>query len=262
MAVKKYGAADKVAGFDTDKRVLDFALSEGIIDEHINSLNEENDSGLIVIATYVDKISDILREIIPHLNEGAVVTDVGSVKANIVRSADELTGGKVSFVGSHPIAGKENPGIENSDPDLFQGCPVVITPTEASDRRAVDTVSKFWGTLGSRVISTTPGQHDKIFALVSHLPHVVAYTLINTVSSSDIEDIFSYSGGGLKDYTRIASSSPDMWKSIFMQNRDSVLDCIDKFKKNIELIESAIKNEDLNKLQSLLENARDAKLSE
>ncbi len=261
-AVKKYGVAGEVIGFDTNSDVRNYAEQNGIVDSCLDSLKQKNDSGLVIVATYVDNIADTVGTIAPYLDNGCVITDVGSVKSNVVDSIEKLLAKDISFIGSHPIAGSENPGIENSDPDLFRGSNAVITPSENSNEESIDTVSKFWRLIGSHVLRMDPVLHDKIFAYVSHLPHVAAYTLVNTLSSSEIENIFSYSGGGLRDYTRIASSSPEMWKTIFMQNKEPVLKSIQEFKNNLELIESAIKDDDLNKLQALLENAQKNKLSE
>lgn len=260
-AAKKYGAADEVVGFDIDGRVREYAVKNGIVDSCLSSLDQENDSGLVVVATYVDRIADTIRELAPSLKKGCIITDVGSVKSKVVESAEGILDNGLSFIGSHPIAGSENPGIENSDPDLFKNCNAVITPTESTDDKSVETLSKFWRIIGSNVLRMDPALHDRIFAYVSHLPHVAAYTLVNTLDSSDIEHIFSYSGGGLKDYTRIASSSPEMWKTIFMQNKGPLLEAVQNFKKNLEIVESAIREDDLNSLQALLEEAQKKKLS-
>ena len=258
-AAKKYGASVEVVGIDPDASVREYALQNGIVDICQEDVKVKNDSSLVVVATYVDSIADTVGDIATHLEKGSIITDVGSVKSDVVDSVEKNLSDEISFIGSHPIAGSENPGIRNSDPDLFRDCNVVITPTQKTKDEAIDTVSNFWKKLGSKVIKMEPGLHDRIFAYVSHLPHVVAYSLVNSLDSSDIEDIFSYSGGGLRDYTRIASSSPEMWKTIFVQNRESVLESIKNFKQNLELIESAIKNDDLKSLQALLENARDKK---
>jgi len=260
-AVKKYGIAGEVVGFDTENRVRDYAVKNGLVDSCLESLNQKNESGLVIVATYVDRIADTIEEIAPYLNKGCIITDVGSVKSKVVESVEQFLDNDLSFIGSHPIAGSENPGIENSDPDLFRGCNAVITPSENTNEESIETVSKFWRVIGSNVLRMDPALHDKVFAYVSHLPHVAAYTLVNTLSSSDVENIFSYSGGGLKDYTRIASSSPEMWKTIFMQNKESLLECIKNFKNNLELIESAIEEDDLNRLKEILENAQKNKLS-
>ena len=260
-AAKKYGAAVEVIGIDPDASVREYALQNGIVDSCQEDVKVTNDSSLVVVATYVDSIADSVHDIAPHLEKGCIITDVGSVKSAVVDSVEKNLSSGISFIGSHPIAGSENPGIKNSDPDLFRDCNVVITPTQKSKQDAIDTVREFWKKLGSNVIKMEPDLHDRIFAYVSHLPHVAAYSLVNSLDSSDIEDIFSYSGGGLRDYTRIASSSPEMWKTIFMQNKEGMLESIKNFKKNLELIESAIEKDDLKSLQALLENARDKKIS-
>ncbi|MGI9533614.1 MAG: prephenate dehydrogenase [Thermodesulfobacteriota bacterium] len=262
-AIKEYRASTEVIGIDADKEVLDFAVNNGIIDRGSSDYDIAIDSEIVVIATYVDTIPETFEKIVPSLNKGTVVTDTGSVKSNLVNKIDGLLNANVHFVGSHPIAGTQFSGIKSSDAELFKGKDIVITPTEKSKEAAIKSVTAFWGSLGGRVINLDPATHDKIFAYVSHLPHVVAYSLINSVASSNIaDDIFNFSGGGLKDYTRIAASSPEMWKTIFMENKDSILESIEKFKKNIEKAESAIKNEDLNELNNILEHAQKLKLSE
>jgi len=261
-AVKKYGLAGEVVGFDTDSGAREYAEKNGFVDSCLANLNQKNDSGLVVVATYVDRIAETVREIAPYLNKGCIITDVGSVKLDVVESVESFLDSDLIFIGSHPIAGSEKPGIENSDPNLFKSCKAIITPSENTDEEFIDFISNFWRAIGSDVVRMDPALHDRIFAYVSHLPHVAAYTLVNTLSSSDIENIFSYSGGGLKDYTRIASSSPEMWKTIFMQNKESLLECIRNFKNNLELIESAIEEENLNNLQAILEKAQKNKLSQ
>jgi prephenate dehydrogenase len=261
-AVKKYDLAGEVVGFDTDSRAREYAEKNGFVDSCLESLNQKNDSGLVVVATYVDRIAETVREIAPNLNKGCIITDVGSVKTNVVESVESFLDSGLIFIGSHPIAGSEKPGIENSDPNLFKNCNTIITPSENTDEESIDLISNFWRAIGSDVLRMDPALHDRIFAYVSHLPHVAAYTLVNTLSSSDIENIFSYSGGGLKDYTRIASSSPEMWKTIFMQNKNFLLESIREFKNNLELIESAIEEDNLNNLQAILEKAQKNKLSQ
>jgi len=261
-AIKKYGAANEIIGFDMDAGVRSYPEQNGIVDSCLENLKQNNDSQLVIVATYVDKISETVKEILPYLEKGCVITDVGSVKTPVMKSVESFINNDFHFVGSHPIAGSEKSGIKNSDPDLFNGSNTIVTPTDKSSKESIEKVSTFWSAIGSNVLIMNPELHDNIFAYVSHLPHVVAYTLINTVSSSDIKNIFSFSGGGLKDYTRIAYSSPEMWKTIFMQNKNSVLESIKNFKKNLELIESAIEGDDLNKLQNLLENAQKNKSSE
>ena len=262
-AIKKSDAAVEVVGIDSDEEVLKFAVDNGIVDRGSSVLENIVDSELVVIATYVDKITETVQEIFPSLNKGCVITDVGSVKSEVVSKIEGIVPAGIYFVGSHPIAGSECSGIENSDADLFNGKNVIVTPTEKSEKHALDKVTSFWASIGGKVISLDPETHDRVFAYVSHLPHLVAYSLVNSVGSSDIvENIFSYSGGGLKDFTRISASSPEMWKTIFLQNKEYILESIKNFKLNIEKTESAIRNDDLNELMKLLENAHELKSSE
>ena len=262
-AIKKSDAAGEVVGIDSDEEVLKFAVDNGIVDKGSSGLENIIDSELVVIATYVDKITETVEKILPGLKKGCVITDVGSVKSEVVSRIESIMADDKYFIGSHPIAGAEYSGIENSDADLFNGKNIIVTPTEKSVESALNKVTSFWESIGGEVISLDPETHDRVFASVSHLPHLVAYSLVNSVGSSDVvENIFSYSGGGLKDYTRIAASSPEMWRTIFMQNREFILESIKNFKINIEKAESAIKDEDLNELIKILENAHKLKLSE
>ena len=261
-AIKKFNSSANVVGIDSDKEVLQFAKKEGLVDSVSTDFNVASGSNFVVVATYVDSIYDTVEKLLPELRKGCVVTDVGSVKSEIVNKVENLLPQEIHFIGSHPIAGKEHSGIENSDAGLFEGKKIVITPSERSDISAINETTAFWSSIGGEVVRLDPIVHDRVFAYVSHLPHVVAYSLINSVASSDVvDDIFNYSGGGLHDYTRIAASSPEMWKSIFLQNRDSLLESIKTFKLNLEKAESAIKNNDLNELMHILENAQKLKLS-
>lgn len=259
-AVKEFDSDIEVVGIDTDKRVIDYALKNKILDTGSTELREELNSDLVIIATYVDRIVETFEKVLPFLKDGCVVTDVGSVKSAVVEKIENMQNGGFYFLGSHPIAGSENPGIENSDEHLFRDKNVIVTPTGNTSEVALELVSSFWKSLGCNVIELDPEKHDEVFAYVSHLPHVIAYSLINAVSSSDVVDnIFLYSGGGLNDFTRIASSSPEMWNTIFIENKEKILDSINRFKESIEKTESAIKNSNLKELMMILENAKKIK---
>ncbi len=262
-AMKKFGTFREVVGIDSDKRVVNFAISGGIVDRGSTDLEKVIDSDLVVIATYVDTIAEIVEKIEPFLKKNCLITDVGSVKSVIVAKIESiLSGKKVHFVGSHPIAGKEHSGIEHSDADIFREKKVVVTPTSKSSESSVQKVSDLWCMLGAEVFILDPETHDKTFAHVSHLPHLLAYSLVNSIASASIDNAFRYSGGSLKDFTRIAASSPEMWKTIFLQNKDSVLKSIEAFKVSLETLGSAIKNEETDQLMSFLEKASELKLSE
>lgn len=263
-ALKKFGVAKEVLGLDVSRDVVDYALSKGVIDKGFLSLDKaEIDSEFVVIATHVDKIAEAVKDILPYLNEGTVITDVGSVKSVIVHQVEGIIVKKVYFVGSHPIAGTENSGVKFSDPNLFKDRKVVITPSSNTNTSALEKVKELWESVGGNVVELDPETHDLIFAYVSHLPHAVAYSLINSVGKVEqIENIFDYSGGGLKDYTRVAASSPEMWRSIFLQNKDSVLNAIDSLKISIQELEDAIRSDDESKLINLLRTAQGLKKSD
>ena len=262
-AIKKFEASEVVTGIDKSSEVIEFALKNGIVDKAGTELDKAIDSEVVVIATYVDRISDTVEKIIPNLKKGCLITDVGSVKSSIVNRVESIIPDDIYFIGSHPIAGNESSGIENSDPDLFKDKIVVVTPTGNSNDELLSKTKSFWESIGGRVLSLDPGTHDRVFAYVSHLPHAVAYSLVNAVGSTDfVDNILSYSGGGLKDYTRIAASSPEMWKTIFIENKEPVLESIKTFKENLEKTESAIKNDDLNELMNILKQAQKLKFTE
>ncbi len=261
-AVKKFEVAREVIGIDPDERVLRFAAAEGVVDKALVEPGGVIDSEVVVIATYVDTISDVVEKILPYLKEGCLITDVGSVKSAVVSGVSKVLNDKVFFIGSHPIAGKEHSGIKNSTPDLFNGKKVIVTPTNDSNEAALEKITDFWVSLGAEVVNLAPEFHDRIFAYVSHLPHLVAYSLVNSVSSANIDNIFSYSGGGLKDYTRISASSPEMWKTIFLQNKRYILESMEAFKINMKRLESAVKNEDIDELMQILENAENVQRTE
>ncbi len=260
-AIKKFGVSREVVGIDPDEETLKFAAEEGIVDRALITPTGVIDSDLVIVATYVDVTADVIRKLLPNMKEGCVITDVGSVKSDVVSRVSDIMNDRASFVGSHPITGKEHSGIKSSDPDLFSGNKVIITPTNKSDEAAVKKVTDFWTSLGAKVVRLTPEFHDRVFAYVSHLPHLVAYSLVNSVDSTNIDGIFSYSGGGLKDYTRVSVSSPEMWKTIFLQNKRFLLESVGTFKASVEKLESAIENEDVDELMKILENARKTKLS-
>ena len=177
---------------------------------------------LVVIAAPVDRIVPLVREIAPSLKLGAIVTDVGSVKAEICRLAAAALPAGVHFIGSHPMAGSEKTGWEHSTATLFQNRTCFVTPLDGADAAAGATVAAFWRDLGSEPISVAPDRHDEIVAHISHLPQVLASTLCAFLTSKD-HAWRNYAGGGLRDTTRIAGSDPQLWRTILEQNRDEVL---------------------------------------
>jgi prephenate dehydrogenase len=210
---------------------------------------------LVVIAAPVDSIVPLAVQIAPHLREGAIVTDVGSVKGQISRKAHNAMGSKAYFVGSHPMAGSEKTGWANGTADFFEGRTCFVTPLEATPAAAVTAVAAFWKRLGMSVVVVGPDKHDEIVGAISHLPMVLASTLSLVMARKDIA-WRGYAGGGLRDTTRIAASDPRIWRPIFEQNRNVILDVIKEFQNELKALEMAMARGDWDKVTASLERAR------
>jgi prephenate dehydrogenase len=257
-ALKRAGSVGEVWGVDIDEGAIDYAIREHIIDVGSADLRAGvNSSDVVVIATYVGTIPKVAKSLASVLSPDTIVTDVGSVKAKVVREIENVLPKDVSFVGGHPIAGTERSGIFQASPELFKGKKCILTPTDSTDEESLSSVRKLWESIGAKVYAMTPEDHDRVFAYVSHLPHTVAYALLNSVASREwrTAEIFNFAGGGLKDFTRIGESSPEMWSDIFMANRENVLVAIADFEKEIEKIRVTIEKGNFERLKDILSSA-------
>ena len=247
-ACRERGLVEEIAGYGRNRENLEKAKALNIIDHCPADLDEAvSDADLIVICTPVSTIVPLIQNLISQVKPGALITDVGSVKDPIVHGADKLIPEGKFFVGSHPIAGGENSGLEASTANLYQDAKCIVTPTEKTDKTAMEKISALWQAVGMKVISLSTDEHDFVFGAVSHLPHIVAYALMNTLGAlktPDNRDVTAFSGAGLKDITRIASSDPVMWRDICLSNRNHSLDLIDKFQNKLEEIRSTIEKGD------------------
>ena len=210
---------------------------------------------LVVIATPVDRIVPLLRQVASSLKSGAVVTDVGSVKGDISRLGHEALGAKAHFVGSHPMAGSEKTGWEHGNADLFVGRTCFVTPVPGTLPEALTRVAAFWKDLGAEVTTLDPDKHDEIVAHISHLPQVLASSLCAFLSSRD-NGWRNYAGGGLRDTTRIASSDPRLWRTILEENRDEVLRALRDFQDDLQGLQAALANRDFIEVTARLERGR------
>ncbi|MBT0665500.1 prephenate dehydrogenase/arogenate dehydrogenase family protein [Geobacter pelophilus] len=230
--LREKGEVGEVVGIGRGKANLERAVELGVIDRYAHDPAEGvSGADMVFLATPVCTIADIVKTIAPSLSPGCIITDGGSVKGDIVRACEPLVPAGCHFVGGHPIAGTENSGVEASFATLYQGRRCIITPTEHTDRGALDKVVRMWQLAGSNVVQMDVEKHDRVVAAISHLPHMVAYSLVNAVGEYDgcDENILKYSAGGFRDFTRIASSDPVMWRDIALQNRDSILEMMDLF---------------------------------
>ncbi|OGV97698.1 MAG: cytidylate kinase [Nitrospinae bacterium RIFCSPLOWO2_02_39_17] len=259
---KKKGLTDRIIGFGRGEENLKRAVELNVIDSYALNIGDAvRDSDFILLAAPVSAIIEIARDMIPYLKKGAIVTDAGSVKGEIVRKIDKILPEGIFFVGAHPIAGTEKSGVEASFAELFEGSRCVITPTSKTDPAALEKVKEIWKETGSEVILMDADKHDRYLAAVSHLPHAVAYALVNAVGNLEEREkgILSLSAGGFRDFTRIAASHPAMWRDIFLMNKREIVEMINIFKSTLENIKEAIVNGDGGKLKREFEKAREIK---
>jgi len=246
-ALRAAGAVGTVTGWDADPANLAAAGELGVVDRVAASVADAvRDAQVVFISVPVCAIPGVVREIAPYLQSGCVVTDGGSVKAALLADCEGVMPPGCCFLGGHPIAGTEHSGAAASFATLYQGRRCILTPTDATDAAAYDTVARLWQAAGAQVCSMEAGRHDRIFAEISHLPHVVAYALVHAVGTADVEgeNVLSYTAGGFRDFTRIASSDPAMWRDISLMNRDALLASIDGFSRSLTELRDRIERSD------------------
>lgn len=262
-AVRQAGAVERIVGCSRDAAHLEKARELGVVDEiTTDPVQAVQDADVVVLGMPVGAMERVLEQIAPHLAPGCALTDVGSTKASVVAAArrvfgDDLPGG---FVPGHPIAGTEKSGVEASFPELFRQRRVVLTPLPSSAPDAVETVRHLWQAAGAVVESMTPEHHDEVFAATSHLPHVLAYSLVDTLARLDEKvEIFRYAAGGFRDFTRIASSDPAMWHDICLANREALLKVMDLFEQDLRRVRDAIATGNGDYLHTVFTQAKHAR---
>jgi prephenate dehydrogenase len=252
-ACKGRGLVDEITGYGRNRENLRKAKDLKIIDHYSGDLSEAvSDADLVVLCTPVSTIVPLIQSLVSQVQPGTIITDVGSVKESVVHRVDKLIPEGIFFVGSHPIAGGENSGLESSTASLYQDTKCIVTPTEKTDTTALKKISALWHALGMNVISLSAEEHDFIFGAVSHLPHIVAYALMNTLGDLKTPNnlkVTGFSGAGLRDITRIASSDPVMWRDICLSNRNHSLNLINRFQNKLEEIRNTIERGDGQELE-------------
>jgi prephenate dehydrogenase len=234
---------EEVIGYGRAEASLRLALKRRMIDRYFLAPAEfPEDADLLIVATPVEAIVPTVKSFRARIDSNCVVSDVGSVKGRIVRQMENLLGEKVAFVGAHPIAGSEQWGPEFADGDLFVQRCCILTPTKKTNAKALQKIACFWSRLGANVESMDPAVHDRVLAVVSHLPHVAAYALVNTLSRARVAnlDLKAYCGGGFKDITRIASSRPELWRDICLANRHALARSLGQYIRHLEQLKNWI----------------------
>ncbi len=256
MGMKKKGLCTEIVGFGRSEENLLRAKKRGIIDSYeLKPGAACEGSGLVMFSTPVGSFIDLARESSPFFSDGAIVTDAGSVKGNLVYELEKAMPRGVRYIGAHPIAGSDRSGIEYSSAELFHNAKCIITPTPDSDRDALRAVSDIWESLGSGVVSMGPEKHDEIYAFVSHLPHIIAYSLINTVAEAD-GSYLQFCGPGFRDMTRLASSSHELWRDISLLNAEKLNEAILLFQKNLDRLRGHLTAADAGSLEAEFREAR------
>lgn len=262
LILRRQGLADHVVGVGRTIENLRTAVELGAIDRYVSEAAEAvADADLVILATPVDTYERHLKDWAAALKPGTIVTDVGSVKGPLVEQAERAMPPNAHFVGAHPIAGKEKTGAAAGSDTLFKGARCIVTPTHRTDPDSLERVRALWRATGAVVLTMDPYVHDQILGAVSHLPHVAAFALMNALSEIRDErlpalDLVAHSGGGLRDTTRIAASSPEMWRDIFLWNRDNVVEAIDAYERALARMKAAIRSGDAPGIEQLLERAR------
>lgn len=261
-ALKASAAVSEVVGFGRTIGKLQRAQEIGLIDTIGVSLGSEvATADLILLAIPVGQMAETMARIAPYLRPGCVVTDAGSTKCDVVAAAREAFGEKVGqFVPAHPIAGAENSGPEAAREDLYRGKKVVLTPLAENGSDAIERVRLAWRKCGAEIFRLNPEEHDRVFAAVSHLPHLLSFALVNDLALRENRDLyFEFAASGFRDFTRIAASDPEMWRDIFFSNRSALLDEIDRYEAQLKAFRRALTTDDADALESMLEVARTAR---
>jgi len=258
-AIRRAKLARTIVACDNKPKHVKAALDLGIVDEATKDYAGVRGADLVVIATPVSTYAAIAKAIAPHLKSGAILTDVGSVKQDVIAAVASHVPKDVHFVPGHPIAGTEHSGPESGFAELFEHRWCVLTPTPKTSKKAVTKVADLWRGLGARVDIMSPDHHDMVLAITSHLPHLIAYTIVGT--ATDLEgdlkrEVIKYSASGFRDFTRIAASDPVMWRDIFLTNRDAVLEILQRFTEDLTALQRAIRKGDGRSLEDLFTRTR------
>jgi prephenate dehydrogenase len=249
LAIKKKGLSNEVVGVSRHKKNLLLAKRRGAIDRGSQALAIIKDADLLILATPVDTIIDLAPRIAKLVGKDCIVTDVGSTKEEIVPILGKAFS---NYVGSHPLAGSEKRGIANAHAGIFKGSLCILTPTKDTPQRALGRIKILWRKLGARAVLLTPETHDRVLSFVSHLPHSVAFSLMNSIPSGYLK----FAAAGLKDTTRIAASDSALWVDILLSNRKNILKSMELFQGSLSKIKSAIKKRDKRQLALILKKAQ------
>ena len=259
LALKQAGWARRIIGAGRHLKTLQQSLKTGLVDQVTDDYTKAvAEADLVVVSVPLGAMAEVFRQIKPALKTTAVVTDAGSAKASVVAAVQQVYGQVPAwFVPGHPIAGSERSGAEAAKADLYQRHRVILTPLPQTDPQAIHVVTEMWQAAGAFTETLTVEQHDRVLAATSHLPHIIAYSLVDSLAELDsVSKIFRYAAGGFKDFTRIASSDPVMWRDICLHNRDAVLAVLQRFDDDLQQLRQAIQQSEAETLLDTFSHAK------
>ena len=258
-ALRKSGFAGTIVGTDNNEAALKTAVELGVIDRYsIDPVEAVSGADIVVLSVPVRQTGAVLDQLLPGLSVDSVITDVGSSKAHVVLAAQQALGQRIDcFVPGHPIAGREKSGVAAAETELFRDHRVILTPLESTRQDAVDLVTQMWNSVGAQTSCLNVQQHDLVLAATSHLPHVLAYATVDTLAGTEyVEEIFEFAAGGFRDFSRIASSDPVMWRDVCLTNKSAILDVLNRFENQLGEIRTAIEADDSDKLTDTFANSK------
>lgn len=260
--LKQEGCVAKTTGFTLDPNHAKLGVELGVVDVAAETIADTvSEADIVVVAVPVQAFEQVLVEVKPHLKKGAILTDVGSVKGAVIDAVKNVFGDVPDvFVPGHPIAGSEKSGVTAARAELYHNHKVILTPLDGTDKSALELVECMWRLCGANVLTMSVEKHDEVLAATSHLPHLIAFSLVDTLAGNpDNEDIFRYAAGGFRDFTRIAASDPVMWRDIFVANRNATLDVLDRFSRDLVSLRNAVAEGDSQTMLGVFTRARAAR---
>lgn len=266
--LKKQKLCTSITGFARSVQELEKAVELGVIDSYTSSVKEAvSGADLVIIAVPMSAFKEVFADMVDVITDETVITDVGSAKASVIEAAKSVFGYLPSgLVPGHPIAGTEKSGVEASFDSLFENRRVILTPTQKTAEKSVNLVTQMWERVGAEVVLMLPEHHDHVLAATSHLPHVLAFSLVDTLGTmNERSEIFRFAAGGFRDFTRIASSDPTMWRDICINNKDAILSVLKNYEVHLKALEIAIESQDkdaINKIFVRAKNLRDENVVE
>ena len=263
LAIKRSNISNQITGYARSNSTLERAIELGLVDKVEGNLKDAvNDCDLVILATPLSAFKKLVEEMSPFLKKDCIITDTGSAKLSVIEDLRGILPNNVEFIPGHPIAGTEESGPDAGFAELFDNRWCILTPTEENSSNAIGRIKEFWESIGSKVEIMDPLHHDKVLAITSHIPHLIAFNIVgtaNNLANVTEKEVVKYSAGGFRDFTRIAASDPKMWSDIFTYNSEAVLEMLELFSNDLAKLKAAVIKKDSDLLFSNFEKTREVR---